>query len=296
MSLPVELRTSPCCDTDLLTWATVEDYPIERCARCGSGYVNPRPDLDELESHYADGGHGDRTVSSLEEVLEAEERYPNSTVDAERILGIVSEIAPGKRLLDVGSGYGFFTREACDRGFDVDALELAEFERECTRALAGVEPEPVAFERFEGTPRGYDAILMSQILEHAVDPAAWLEKARRLLSPGGVLAVALPNFDSFVRLVLGTRDPMVQPPDHLNYWNRKGLVSLLTASSLSVMATGSVSRLPGSVLTDRVAMPEFVERPMERLFQRLQHPMLAPLDTLDLGMFLNVYAVREPDS
>lgn len=232
LPLEIELDSSPCCQADLAGWRVVGDFPLERCSGCGSAYVNPRPALEALKEHYAGGGHGQRTPSTVEEVLEADERYPNSTVDAHRILSIVSELSPGKRLLDVGCGYGFYVREAKNRGFRVDALELSEFDRRCTHQIAGIQPESVTFEEFETEPDSYDVILMSQILEHVLDWVEWIDKAGRLLTPGGLLALALPNFDSFLRRLLDTDDPLVHPPDHLNYFKRTASLSCLPENRL----------------------------------------------------------------
>lgn len=293
LPLEVELEASPCCGADLYGWQAVQGYPLDRCTDCGSAYVNPRPSLDVLKVHYDAGGHGQRTPSTVEEVVEAEERYPNSTVDAKRILSVVGGLAPGKQLLDVGSGYGFYAREAVDRGFGVDALELSEFERRCTREIAGVQAEPVTFEEFTTEPESYHVVLMSQILEHVVDPGQWIDKAGRLLSSEGVLALALPNFNSFLRCLLGTGDPLVHPPDHLNYFNERGLARLLSRASFEVDSRTTVSRFPGSALTDRVPLPTGVKGLVEQLLQSVQRPILWPVDALGLGMFLNVYAVRE---
>lgn len=49
-------------------------------------------------------------------------------------------------------------------------------------------------------------------------------------------------------------------------------------------------------MTDHVPVPDGIERPVEQLLQSVQRPFLWPLDALGLGMFLNVYAVKEPDS
>src|SRR6185436_16557697 len=89
-------------------------------------------------------------------------------------------------------------------------------------------------------PGPYDAIVMSHVLEHALDPAAWLGRARALLAPGGVLAIALPNFGGVYRL-LGSRDPFIIPPVHLNYFTARSLGLALRAAGLEPTWTGSCS-------------------------------------------------------
>lgn len=294
-SLPLELEIGGCpiCEGALEDWARVSGYPIQRCETCGYALVNPRPTLDALQVHYAAGGHGERTARSVEEVLERERRYPNSTVDALRIVSELARIAPGARLLDVGSGYGFFSREAVDRGFQVDALELSSFECRCTRRLAGVVPERIAFEQFQADSGSYDAILMSQVIEHVVDVRLWVAKCRRLLAPAGVLAIAAPNFGSIFRRLLGPSDPMIHPPDHLNYFDSASLAHLLVSEGFEIRKIRSNSRIPGSALTRRLPpLPGRIEAAMENLVREIQRPVVWPIDRVGLGMFLNVFAAR----
>lgn len=43
----------------------------------------------------------------------------------------------------------------------------------------------------------YDVIILSNVLEHVLDPLEMLTNVRRLLKPGGQVWVSLPNTDSF---------------------------------------------------------------------------------------------------
>lgn len=101
-------------------------YAIFRCSSCRFCFVNPTPAADEIERFYVEGGgHGTERTRSYEEVLEAEEREPNSTLDAARIARRLSRMTPGRALLDVGCGYGFFSAAAIKEGFSVHPIEVA---------------------------------------------------------------------------------------------------------------------------------------------------------------------------
>ena len=51
----------------------------------------------------------------------------------------------------------------------------------------------------------FDAVLSTQVLEHVVDPAGYLEECNRVLRPGG-------------RLLLSTHGIMLYHPDPVDYW------------------------------------------------------------------------------
>jgi SAM-dependent methyltransferase len=245
----------------------------------------------EYYSSFGQGreSRGDGTPT-LRSVLEDEGEYPNATVDAKRIIGTIRRLRrPGRgaRLLDVGCGYGFFSREAMDAGFDVVAIELAENERGIASEMTGLAPAACSFEEFECAPESLSAILMSQILEHALDVNAWVAKAHRLLADGGVLAIAVPNFGSAFRMIMQEREPFICPPSHLNFFTSTSLCRLLRKHGFKVEATQWVSRLPRRAFAKR--MPTGARR-LVPLIDAASSIILRTLDALHLGRIVNVYA------
>ena len=187
------------------------------------------------------------------EVARRELDYPNSTIDAARMIRQMKFFRPeAARLLDVGCGWGFFTKAAREAGFDVVALEMASNERECARIIAGIEPLNFAFEEFISSGESFDCLLLSQILEHAADVNEWMAKAYHLLAPGGLLCLALPNFNSLFRRLMAERDPYVTPPTHLNFFTRRSLGHLVSKHGFQVLAIEEISRLPNDVVSRRL--------------------------------------------
>jgi 2-polyprenyl-3-methyl-5-hydroxy-6-metoxy-1,4-benzoquinol methylase len=256
--------------------------------------VDPRPSHEFLKGYYAQVGHGQPTAQSLAEILRRERDYPNSSLDARRMLNTIVRTLEGRSpqyprtLLDVGCGYGFFAREALARGFVVRALEPALVERSIAEEMSGLKPIPESFEEFRGSDGSFVAILMSQILEHALDVNVWIDKANRLLCPGGVLAIALPNFGSIFRLLMQEREPYICPPAHLNFFSAKSLSRLLEKKGLEVREIQCISRLDPKVLLRRIPAGRFLGRGLA-LGSRLT---LDLFDTFHFGMMVNIYAQK----
>lgn len=287
----------PACLSAVAPWRTKTldgvAYRIDRCATCGYAFVNPRPDLEAILAYYrsaaASGLHGN-AGGSLAAALAQERAYPNAVIDARRMIATIAVLAPAgapRRLLDVGSGYGFFSREALDAGFDVAAIELGDDERRIYRELTGQDAAATSFESYTCPPASQSAILMSQILEHAIDVEAWVAKVHDCLVPGGILAVALPNFAGLSRLLLQDRDPSICPPVHLNYFSAHSLGRLLARSGFTVETTQWVSRVPDTALTRRIIGPAAALLPLARTALRAG---LGAVDAARLGMIVNVYA------
>ena len=292
------------CGSAVLRWRSrhtpVGTFAIDRCRACGFAFVNPRPSLDFLMQFYETSGHrrdAPDAGTSLESALRSERDFPNSTIDARRMMNTIRALLPARdgsrpALLDVGCGYGFFSREASAAGFEVTAIELASAERAIARSISGIDPLNVPFEKFEAPAAKYTAILMSQILEHALDVHVWLAKAHELLHEGGVIAIALPNFGSLIRRILQGNDPFITPPAHLNYFDHRNLGLLLDRAGFTVRKVQFVTRIPHGAL--------------ERRFRRFGAPVAAAtaglanitaraMDFAHLGMMINVYASRNQD-
>lgn len=264
-------------------------WRIERCTRCGHGFVHPRPTLDFLMEYYATSGHGEQSAAkSLAVVLEEERRSPNTVVDAQRIVRRSSALlgsSASRTFLDVGCGYGFFAKEAQSAGFTTTTLELASIERGIATEMLGTAPVATSFEAFDASPGSFSVVLMSQILEHALDVNAWVVKARDLLEPGGVLAVALPNFDGIYRRLLGARDPFIVPPAHLNYFTPRSLRALLERHGFVVERLDWVSRVPRASLERRFKL-------LAPIADVAARATLSLVDAMRLGVILNAYAKR----
>lgn len=279
------------CHGPVAFWRQKGDYRIYHCGRCGHGQVLPVLSLGKVREIYRDSGHDSeaRTPESvtLETVLRGEASYPNTTIDAARFArNAVRFSGPGRRsVLDVGAGYGLFSRAFLDAGFEVNAIENAANEAAVFRALNGFAPHAGLFEDFSSNTT-YSHVLMSHVLEHVTDPDAWLSKANTLLDPGGVLMIALPNFGSIFRRVMQEREPYIIPPYHLNYFTARSMTMLLERHGFGVLRQHTVSRLPFGKIFGRMGVP----RTLLPALTGLGHLALSAMDVARAGSVLNVYA------
>ena len=98
----------------------------------------------------------------------------------EAFLRLVDSLEPGDRILDLGSGTGAHAVAFREQGMDVVTLSL-------------IPPADIVGDFFEGALPPVDAIWASHVLEHQVDPGAFLRRCFALLPDGGMLAVTVPH-------------------------------------------------------------------------------------------------------
>ena len=184
---------------------------------------------------------------------------------------------------------GGFSAEAMSRGYTVEALEMAGHEREVAKQLFGIEAVNTSFEDYE-TDQVFEVLLMSQILEHAHDVNAWLEKAHSLVGQNGKLVIALPNFASLFRKVMQEKEPYICPPAHLNFFGADNLARLMNKHGFEVVKTQWVSRMPVTAFTKRLPA---IFRPLAPAMHLLANLILKMIDLAKLGMIIRVYAVKK---
>lgn len=109
------------------------------------------------------------------------------------------------RILEVGSGYGFFLSHARSiLGWNIWGIEPGEAEFSGRSELAseilrlnGVEPGRFVRSAGEGLcfkTGSFDAVISNDVLEHVVDPEAVVRESARVLRRGGLLAFNMPNY------------------------------------------------------------------------------------------------------
>ena len=132
------------------------------------------------------------------------------------------------RVADVGGGACAFANALAATGCDVIVFEPNPANKRFADTNAGVRFIAALFDERApgdaGIPDGsLDAITMWHALEHVPDTVATLRLARRLLRPGGVLYVSVPNLDSLQADVSGTHWCYADIPRHITHFSPEGL-------------------------------------------------------------------------
>jgi len=166
---------------------TGASVPIVRCVACGFAQPAALPALARYFDRMYDQRWSDEWVRA-----EHDGTYKDA-VFADVLAGLDALLAGGRRrLLDVGAHAGRFIATARRAGWDAEGLELNPKTRAYAAAVTGATVHQGNVHTFDADAR-YDAVTLTDVLEHIPEPRAVLGRVQRFLAPGGWVAVKVPN-------------------------------------------------------------------------------------------------------
>ena len=161
---------------------------IVRCGSCGFGQPATLPELPR---------YFDRMYALQWPVAILDQEFHSSSKDVifNRILdGLTSRLPAGRRsILDVGAFVGRFVHLAAQRGMSAEGIELNPPAAAYAARATGRPIHQVNAHDLAAKGRRYDAVAITDVLEHIPEPIAVLELLRTVLAPDGWLAVKVPH-------------------------------------------------------------------------------------------------------
>jgi 2-polyprenyl-3-methyl-5-hydroxy-6-metoxy-1,4-benzoquinol methylase len=211
--------------------AREEDYEYDRCAACGLVAMQPLPRPEDIPGLYPEDyeAHVPQAEKNRDKWINRQaikHYYGVESAGRSPLLRTVFRLASGRvmkgilephgsnRLLDIGCGTGSLLARYRSLGWHVQGVE--------PNAAACALCRTRGLEVHEGTVfdapfrRGaYDVVLANHVLEHVLDPVAFVRRAAGLLAPGGRLIAVTPNSRGIGLAMYGSCWFPLEAPRHL---------------------------------------------------------------------------------
>ena len=182
-------RTPPERLVDRVAFSQDPPWRLVRCPRCDLLYRNPAEKREALIATYRDATPERDALQALHDTQRATYRS-----QARRLHRAVGRRGSG---LEVGSYVGAFLAAARAERWSVEGLDINPHVNAFTRSL-GYAVHDGELDSFR-PDRTFDAVAIWNTFDQLPDPANAVRAARRLLSPGGVLAIRVPNGECYRR-------------------------------------------------------------------------------------------------
>lgn len=180
-----------------------ESYGFGICEQCGLEQITPAPNSDELkrlyEAYYNFGGEINTGYTQIREKFLASPLYRWWLI----LDGDISfhQAQGSGNLLDIGCNEGRGLRRYKENGFTAEGLELNE-KAAAVAQRQGFSVYTKLLEFFEPATN-YDVAVLSNVLEHSLNPREMLLHVHRILKPGGQVWISCPNSRSWLRSIFG---------------------------------------------------------------------------------------------
>jgi SAM-dependent methyltransferase len=229
-----------------------QQFSVTEHPQFGFMQLNPIPTDRELDDFYKakyyqllrQGGRAPeiRCLTSNTPEAEAERRWLNETLHAD-VFATIRDHAPSNRVLDAGCGTGELLRYLTAQNISAEGFEPSEEAAQCAVNMGlkvscrTIKQYLAAYRQASREP--FAAVTMMNVLEHVRDPISFLQDARELLMPGGILIVRVPNdfteIQAAAHAKVGGRQWWVAIPDHINYFNVTSLSRVYESLGFAVV-------------------------------------------------------------
>jgi SAM-dependent methyltransferase len=191
-------RCPVCDDAGIQRGYDLGEFEVLRCGSCQTAWRSNMYTPEQVAAMYEDEPYEEHPFFSYDSDAESLRKVPRFRRFEQALEVLGREVGVG-RLLDVGCGAGTFMAIAANRGWDVHGVEMNQaLVDEAAKAVGEGRVLCGAFEALDPDEHSYDVITMWDVIEHVLDPEAFIARAQKMLRPGGVMVLCTPDEESLL--------------------------------------------------------------------------------------------------
>ncbi len=199
-------------------------FTLVKCD-CKFVFLNPRPNIDNISKFYPNEGynpHSDNESTIIDSLYKIVQKFAFRW----KRKVIQTNIKTGN-LLDIGGGRGEFCEYMEENGFKTTLYDTslhAIHQSNCTSKTI----------ELQSINKQFNVITLWHSLEHVHDLANLFNHIKRLLTPGGILLIAVPNIEAFDQDIFKEKWIAYDAPRHLHHFSNDSLSKLLNKNDIKI--------------------------------------------------------------
>ncbi len=288
MTVATTLRCPACGRAEWKADLDAGKHRLVRC-RCGLRALDRDPDagaaLADNESMYG-GEEYNQWYRSMKDALLA--RY-------QKDLAEIEGLAPRGSILDVGCSYGWFLEAAAQRGWRATGVEATDATARDARA-SGIDVRTGTLDQTELPDASFDVVCLWDVLEHVPAVDDFLAQVRRVLKPGGLLALQSPNIASVMARQAGRDWSWLLLPQHVWHFTPDSMRQTLQRRGFAVERLYTWE--PPEAFVQDLALykryPALGSKPVRRITDKVLIVAEKTWCKLGRGGLIKAYARRTP--
>ena len=211
-----------CGKRDFRLIKSVGAYKIFECKNCQLAYTDSsKVSLKERQ----------KQKDILYSLTEYKKEIKKHTKKFIKILKIIKKFKKTGKLLDVGEGFGLFSKIAKEKSkFHVEIIEP--YLETYYVNNKNIKSHRLKLENFiKNTNRRYDVIVLLDVLEHFESPDQIIENVKKILKDKGLIVISLPNYKS-IMAYLSKRWAWWMVEDHKYHFSPNSISQLMEKHKL----------------------------------------------------------------
>ncbi len=223
---------------------SLSPWIIRDCATCGFVYIDSAPEYQHLavemawETTFVENEIRLKKTVPLLHRIDKLTRWRVSIVRKKRPSDFILRYFSSGRVLDLGCAGGDVVKDLLGAftpyGVEI-STKLAREADALFRQHGGYAENAPCLEGLERFPESFiDAVVARSYLEHELHPLEVLREIFRVLKPGGIAVVKVPNYACWNRVFMGKKWCGFRYPDHLNYFTPRSLTRFAVLSGFSI--------------------------------------------------------------
>ena len=221
------------CRTPLEKYLHKNNYCIYRCASCHLCETDLKVNYEKFVKEFYSKGYYEG-APSRSAYVDYEHDKPLIVRNMRKFLSFIDGKKSHRKLLDIGCAFGYFVELALNQVYDAYGIDASAFAASKARQLVGKN------RIIEGTiehaaypSASFDVITLFDVFEHLQNPLSDMKKLATLLKPGGTIIIATGDTRSFAAQFMKRRWTFFIPPQHIFFFNRKNVTTLLRRAGLT---------------------------------------------------------------
>ncbi|WP_339875063.1 methyltransferase domain-containing protein [uncultured Algoriphagus sp.] len=200
-------RKCPICGSERLKGFAIDTQRkgphISRveCLNCKLVFANPMADSKELAEYYINYYDKDHYEAfDYKNLIKSHfQRISNlKEIEIKKEAKFLARLECGSKFLDIGCGLGLGLAYANQLNCELYATEFDTGALEFVKCHFPVETFQGDIWEAKYPDNHFDFIHISHVIEHVLDPKAYIAEMKRIVKPGGYIAIGTPNISSYL--------------------------------------------------------------------------------------------------
>jgi len=217
-----------------------QNRSLRTCVSCATSETLPKPDPTTLEAQYSETYYGPDNVKFVPAV-----EGLVAWITRKRAARVHALMRGRGRILEIGCGRGLLLQKLSRLGYECHGIERSALAARRAAKTEGLRVYTQPLEDCHFAARYFDAVIVWHVLEHLDFPRATLAQISRVLKPGGLLYLEVPNVSSLQSCSTGKNWFHLDLEHHLYHFSTNGLHRLLLSTGFQVEKTTTLSMEQG---------------------------------------------------